>query len=478
MFSHVTRWHMIALGALASMAPIGPAAADEPEPRTVTLRGTELEVWPAEDLISRGFAIQRVPREENAAWLYIEAANTYPDVPEELVDAFQYAVGKGWPSGVAALDDYFAREDTRKAIELAMRASGIERCQMPYFGDPDGSVIGVLLPNLTHMRQLSKMMTADGRRLEAQGRIDEAIDRHLGTMRLGAHAAEGFTLIEGLVGVAVWTLGNGALRDLALRPDMTAAQLDRIARELDRLAPRVPTAERGLEGEQRFGPAVVDEVASRPFNLLRIDYYTAASGPEDLLIGSINNTRPKDGWGRLERRIGTLLFPDRTIKGHMAEFYKHQKTLARTPMSDTARSFNEENFITRELPQWDVLSRAMLPSLSRAVHLGLACRARFNIARTAVALRQHALAHEGVHPESLEELGKRMPAELMTDPMTGEPLRYRRSDAGWVLYGLGPNMKDDGGLEDAEHRWDAYDIALTYPLPIVEPFAATVSESN
>jgi hypothetical protein len=472
MFSTTHRWTIIALVAVTSIIARSAVAADQPEaePQTVMLRGTELKVWPMEDLEKRGFAIQDLPRDRNAAWLYIEAANTYPDLPPELTDAFDYAVGKAWPSGVQALDDYFALPTTRKAIDLATQASKMEHCQMPYFGDPGGSVIGVLLPNLTHMRQLSKIMTADGRRLAAAGNLGEAVERHLATMRVGVHAGEGFTLIEGLVGIAVFTLGNNALRDAVGRHEVSAAQLAYVAAELDRLAPRLPSSERGLAGEQRFGPAIVDEVASRPFNLILMQHYSGVGDGSDPSIAEQINVNPQDGWSRLEQRIGTMLFPDRAIKGHMKRFYEMQDTLARRPMSDDARAFNEEEFITKQLPRWDVLSRMMLPSLSRAIQLGLACKARFAITRTSVAVMQFTRAHDGEAPAALDDLANKLSHEAMIDPFTGDPLRYRREDNGWVLYSLGPNMKDDGGVETDKQRWEKFDIAMVFPLPTVEPY--------
>jgi hypothetical protein len=32
-----------------------------------------------------------------------------------------------------------------------------------------------------------------------------------------------------------------------------------------------------------------------------------------------------------------------------------------------------------------------------------------------------------------------------TDPFTGKPLVYRRTECGFVLYSLGPDQHDDGG---------------------------------
>ena len=43
----------------------------------------------------------------------------------------------------------------------------------------------------------------------------------------------------------------------------------------------------------------------------------------------------------------------------------------------------------------------------------------------------------------LNELG--LPAEAITDPYTGEPLRIKKTVNGWLIYAVGENLTDDGG---------------------------------
>lgn len=459
----------VLLLAAASIAAAEDAAPDTAQ--TVTIRGEEMRVWPAEDLIARGMDVKSVPRAENAAWTYIEAANAYADLPADLTDAFDYAVGKAWPADQKGLADYLASEGTRKAIDLTIRASRMEKCQMPYFGDCDGSLIAMLLPNLSHMRFLSKLLVAEGRRLEAEGKYDQAFDLYLAAMRMGGHAADGVTLIESLVGVAVWHLGDKAAVEMVMRRDLTDKQLRRVAAEFEKIAPRVPTAEKGLQGEQNFGPDVVDEVFSRPFNVFgNINGLLSYGG------GADSNARPKEGWSRFEKRLGKVIFPDRAIKKNMSEFYAAQQMIATRPMSDEARGFNEEKFINEKTPRWDVVSRTMLPSLSRAISMGLSCKAHTAAGMGVVAVRRHQLAHKAALPASLADLKEFVALDALVDPFSGEPLLYRQDAEGWVVYSVGPNMTDDGGIETDKQRWDSFDVAYRFPAPVIEPFRAGGAE--
>lgn len=73
-------------------------------------------------------------------------------------------------------------------------------------------------------------------------------------------------------------------------------------------------------------------------------------------------------------------------------------------------------------------------------------QASVNLARTAIALERYRLVH-GNYPESLAALAPQFIAQLPQDVTNGEPLKYRReADGGFVLYSIGWNEQDDGGV--------------------------------
>ena len=52
----------------------------------------------------------------------------------------------------------------------------------------------------------------------------------------------------------------------------------------------------------------------------------------------------------------------------------------------------------------------------------------------------------GNEPAELADLG--LPVEATTDPFTGEPLKWRKTDAGWLIYSVGRDGVDNGGKVD------------------------------
>jgi len=61
------------------------------------------------------------------------------------------------------------------------------------------------------------------------------------------------------------------------------------------------------------------------------------------------------------------------------------------------------------------------------------------------------------YPETLSQLVPEFLDKLPTDPSSGKPLVYRRDGCGFIVYSVGPNMKDDGGKEPAKDA-DTEDI--------------------
>jgi hypothetical protein len=75
-----------------------------------------------------------------------------------------------------------------------------------------------------------------------------------------------------------------------------------------------------------------------------------------------------------------------------------------------------------------------------------AAQTSLDLARTAIALERFRLEH-GEFPESLDALAPQFMEKIPHDVIGGQPLHYRRTDDGqFVLYSVGWNETDDGGV--------------------------------
>lgn len=85
----------------------------------------------------------------------------------------------------------------------------------------------------------------------------------------------------------------------------------------------------------------------------------------------------------------------------------------------------------------------------------------------ALAMRCYYLDH-GNFPQALGELTPQYLDSVPLDPFSGSIFVYRRLPDGFLLYSIGPNGRDDGGLEKTPARPEADDLPFkASPLPPV-----------
>jgi hypothetical protein len=90
---------------------------------------------------------------------------------------------------------------------------------------------------------------------------------------------------------------------------------------------------------------------------------------------------------------------------------------------------------------------ALTPALTRLADTFARDAANIVTAETAVAVERYRLVHDKTVPERLEQLVPALLDAVPVDPFDGKPLRYRRDEAGYSVYSVNEDMKDDGGME-------------------------------
>ena len=95
---------------------------------------------------------------------------------------------------------------------------------------------------------------------------------------------------------------------------------------------------------------------------------------------------------------------------------------------------------------YNLLERMLIPPIGGSVEKFAHQQSSVDLARTAIALERYRLAH-GEFPETLDVLAPQFIAKVPHDVIGGQPLKYRRSSDGqFVLYSVGWNEQDDGGM--------------------------------
>jgi hypothetical protein len=98
---------------------------------------------------------------------------------------------------------------------------------------------------------------------------------------------------------------------------------------------------------------------------------------------------------------------------------------------------------------YNFLAATALPNFAKAAQTTARNQTLANEAYLACGLERYRLAH-GQYPDTLEALVPQFAEKLPHDIVGGQPLKYHRTAAGkFVLYSVGWNEKDDGGVPGA-----------------------------
>ena len=101
-----------------------------------------------------------------------------------------------------------------------------------------------------------------------------------------------------------------------------------------------------------------------------------------------------------------------------------------------------------------------LPRFYRAEERHVGDVARMGLRLTALAIERYRLANQDHLPAMLTDLVPTFLPSVPQDPFDGQPLRFKPLEKGYVIYSVGPDLKDDGGRE-----WQPRPKGATNDLP-------------
>lgn len=105
----------------------------------------------------------------------------------------------------------------------------------------------------------------------------------------------------------------------------------------------------------------------------------------------------------------------------------------------------------KKLPIYFPLSWFNIHALSQAMALNYVVEAEIACGRAALAVEAYKNKF-GIYPGKLSEVRPIGKLQIPNDPFTGKPLMYRPLKNGYVIYSLGGNQKDDGGVNERVNK--------------------------
>ena len=180
--------------------------------RTVNKKTTVVVLWVALTLIMFAPATFAYPP-DNAAALYYKAFLLYErdkQMEERLAD-----LAKGRINLDETIKNYVKKN--RNIINIAIDASERENCD---WGINYSEGMSVLIPHLSKMRILARLVITDAKILAEQGDYEGALNRCTSVLKMAQHVNDGI-IINYLVGISLRDLANNCIRSILgnMQPD-------------------------------------------------------------------------------------------------------------------------------------------------------------------------------------------------------------------------------------------------------------------
>ena len=400
-----------------------------------------------------------------------------PEKGDYLVDFYKYLRGEGVdPSDSDAYEEHvkagegpWKKEDHPRVAAwleendkpLALVAEAARR---PHYFSPivipeedgvPGGLVAVLLPHVQQQREFARTLVARAMLRLGEGATEAAWQDLVTCMKLGRLSGHGSTIIEGLVGIAIESVGREGTVVLLHHapPDRKTAAA--YLRDLAALPERAKMVE-AIDVTERY--MFLDStlmLARGDFELTEL----MAAGPSPparsaimkmLAIGIDWDETLKMGNRFYDRFVAALREEDRDRRGELlGEVHEDLDKMAESVSSPTTIAAmilagkDRPQIVGRQMGR--VLCSLLLPALSAVAHAEERSIQKAGMLRVAVALAAWRKGHDG-YPMKLTALVPDYIDELPADRFTGKSLKYKLTDDGYLLYSLGPNQKDNEGV--------------------------------
>jgi hypothetical protein len=291
---------------------------------------------------------------------------------------------------------------------------------------------GILLPHLAACKKLAQLFELRASAELALGHSDEALADTKTLLQIADSFKDEPFLISGLVRIALLQISLQPVWEGLAQHRWTDAQLAELE---DRLAKYDLAADcaRTIRGERALSNTMIDFLSGNRAQ--------AASAISEAGQRSFRPTFLIPGGFFYQNKV--------YLNGLYQKFLLPGVDGANHQFHPDHVGPEIEAALTKELQggfsPYKVFARLLLPAVAKTQLKHALAQVSLDVAVIACALERHRLANGG-YPNDLTVLTTRYLKTVPKDAVNGEAYKYRRNtDATFVLYSVGWNMKDDGG---------------------------------
>jgi len=378
-----------------------------------------------------------VPAADNAAPLYLSVLDAPVPAPDDEAAA-RVLSSRATEAEKTAVRTLLVR--LAPQIATLERAAALPHCDFHrnWALGPD-----LLLKEYAPMRRYARILGAKAVLESEAGRPEEALRTIRVGARMGRHVGEDPILIAFLVRLAIEAIMDRAFRGVisrnADRPDILA-----LARQTDVAFGPPPDLRYAMSGEVVMCRTAAEQIRQNAVGSPVTVTESASMAPRNM-AGNAFEARSISFWRR------TFAALKRGGDDPMA-------TLAALTAVDAQEGAAEAAPRGKERPTYE-LNAILSPFFTTSPEKLAGAIAQRRLRATMIAVLEYRARNRRL-PDTLLSL---QPAPEI-DPFVRKPLHYRREGAGFVLYSVGENLKDDRGNDKPVKKGDPKpDMVVRFP---------------
>jgi len=297
------------------------------------------------------------------------------------------------------------------------------------------------IPRLRRIKLLAKLLSLRTSFLVCQGNGDQAVESIVSALRMGRMLDDQPVLTVYLVKVGCLNMACQNVPYVLERTKPSDAALVRLEKELRTIdLPRM--LQQVLVAERVYTLALIAEMIDRKDQLL-LRQPGVGSGYEHSLP---------------ERMPATFLFFPwmRQMYGRFLRTEALWISALDKPWPDLIDAVKDIDADSR-----DMFSEMLGPTLIRSVELSGKSIGMVRSARLAATIERYRRVKQKM-PDSLREMTPEYIEAIPADPFTGEELRYKHNEKGYVVYSVGENRRDDGGAIQKSDEWVDFGVRVRF----------------
>lgn len=295
------------------------------------------------------------------------------------------------------------------------------------FQNPPLRSFSQLLPQFARYRALARILAMEARVYEDQADWEDAMNSHLDCLYLGGESPRNGPLIAELVGVAIQAIGRAHTQEII--ENLTAEEAKTAIKRMEGI----------LSEEVSYAQTLREEKIGLQASLMEI-FHKANWRTSMISLSGWGSENNNDTWSNRMQALSLMFVNKRASMKNISDYCDAIIAEAELPYQNG-----------RPAPPvpTDRLSQLVCPVFSQAGFKYTENQAANRMTLTALALQAYRVEHKA-YPSTLQELvdGGYL-KELPKDSFNfGQPLKYLRVNGGakYILYSVGPNGKDDGGV--------------------------------